>query len=182
MDSPDGTALWAQITGAPQTYAPGAYGSVYTSPAGTVESVSPFPNSYVPPTSTGDNLQALTKTGFALGAAGRAIGGYRQEKAMGKIAETLARQKAFRLTNEGLKAASRARAVAGAQGRTGAGSPLLAELASVQNAVTDARSALYEGNVAKFESDQRAKKQLYKAPEEILKALLSGSSLFKENT
>ena len=175
--SPDVSNMFAQFTGAPQTYAPGTYGNVYT--AGSVEAASPFPNNYVPP-DYGKTFTALSKTGFAIGEAGRAIGGYRTEKAMGKEAQKIARDKAYQLTQKGLKDASRARAITGAQGRTGAGSPLFAELATIQSAVTDARTRLYQGNIEKYYSDERAKGYIDKAPADILKALLQGSSMFKE--
>ena len=177
--SPDVNAMWSQFTGAPQTYAPGAYGNVYTAPGETVAAASPFPNNYVP-TDYGKTSSALTKGGFAIGAAGRAIGGYRSETAMGKVAEKIARDKAFQITQAGLKGASRARAITGAQGRTGEGSPLFAELAIIQAAVTDARTARYEGNVEKYQAGERAKKYLYKAPKDVIDALIAGASLFKE--
>jgi hypothetical protein len=34
--SPDVSAMFAQMTGAPQTYSPGTYGNAYTAPGGTV--------------------------------------------------------------------------------------------------------------------------------------------------
>ncbi len=46
-----------------------------------------------------------------------------------------------------------ARAVAGAQGTTGAGSPLFAELQSIQNAMTDTRTRLYQSNIEKYYAD-----------------------------
>ena len=132
------------------------------------------------PPDYGKTFQSLTKAGFAIGAVGRDIGGYRSEKAIGKVAEKIARDKAFQLTQEGLKAASSARAITGAQGRTGAGSPLFAELQSIQTFVTDARKAGYAGNIKKYEHGLEAKKYINKAPADILTALLEGGSLFKE--
>lgn len=73
-----------------------------------------------------------------------------------------------------------ARAVAGAQGTTGAGSPLFAELQSIQNAMTDTRTRLYQSNIEKYYADQKAKNFLYKAPEDLLKQLIAGAELFKE--
>jgi hypothetical protein len=179
MTSPDVSAMFSQFTGAPQTYAPGSYGSIYDKPAFPIAEVSPYSNNYVP-TDNGKTLEAITKTGFAIGAAGRDIGGYRAESTMGKVAEKIAREKAFQITQAGLKARSRVAAITGTQGRTGAGSPLLAELATIQAAVTDSRTARYEGNVEKYQASARAKKYAYKAPADVLTALLEGSSLFKE--
>jgi hypothetical protein len=118
--------------------------------------------------------------GAGIGAAGRDIGGYRSEKAMGKVAQQIAGREAYQLTQRGLKNASTVRAIAGAQGTTGVGSPLFAELQTIQAAMTDARTKLYQGNINKYYADQEAKNYLYKAPGDLLTALLQGSELFKE--
>ena len=84
------------------------------------------------------------------------------------------------MTQAGLKAASSARAITGAQGRTGEGSPLFAELQNLQAFVTEARTARYAGNVKKYEQGLEAKNYINKAPKDIIDALLAGASLFKE--
>jgi hypothetical protein len=176
--SPDVSAMWSQFSGAPQTYSPGTYGNVYQ--AGSVAAASPYPNNYVP-TDYGKTFDAIAKGGMAIGAAGRDIGGYRSEKAMGKVAEKIARDKAFQITQAGLKAASRARAITGAQGRTGEGSPLFAELVSKRLLPTpgppDTRAMSRS-----IRPGERAKKYLYKAPADVLTALMGGSSLFKDKS
>jgi hypothetical protein len=185
MDIPNFAAMFGgtpTITNPPGTSPPGGPwiylpqgGEVNTPPGGV-----PPTTVYTPNADYSKTLDALSKSGFAVGRAGRQIGEYRTNKALGKETAKIARQEAFQKTMEGLKAASRARAVTGAQGRTGAGSPLLAELSSIQAASTDARNRLYQGNIEKFGFDQRAKKNLYGGAGDILEALLAGSSIFKE--
>jgi hypothetical protein len=139
------------------------------------------PRTYTPPGSDYSKVfSAITRAGMGIGAAGRDIGGYRSEKAMGKLAKENAQKDAYRIAQKGLKNASGVRAITGAQGTTGAGSPLLAELQAIQAAQTDARARLYEGNIEKFYADQRAKKYLHKAPGDLLEGLLPGAELFKE--
>ena len=49
--------------------------------------------------------------------------------------------------------------------------------------MTDARTRLYQGNIEKYYTDQKAKNYLYKAPADLLTALLGGipgHELFKE--
>jgi hypothetical protein len=164
----------------PQTPAP-SYPHTPTFPPGTYQyPESPFPNTIPPSSDYSKVFSAIAKAGTGIGAAGRDIGAYRSEKAMGEIAKENAEKDAFRIANKGLKIASAARAVTGAQGTTGAGSPLLAELESIQAAQTEALQRLYEGNIEKFYADQRAKKHLYKAPGDLLEGLLPGAELFKE--
>ena len=161
-------------SGAPWIYLPQG-GEVNTPPGGT-----PPSTVYQAPTYDQAQLDALSKAGFALGRAGRDIGEYRQNKALGKEAALIARRAAFQRTMAGLKQASAIRAATGAQGRTGAGSPLLAELSSIQEASNDARNEIYKGNIAQFQANQRAKKSLYSAGGSILEMLLQGASIFKE--
>jgi hypothetical protein len=168
---PQGTAVPALGEWAGQTYAPGTY--QYPQ--------SPFPDTYIPPAADySKTFSAITRAGMGIGAAGRDIGGYRSEKAMGRLARENAQKDAYRIAQKGLKNASGVRAITGAQGTTGAGSPLLAELQAIQAAQTDARARLYEGNIEKFYADQRAKKYLHKAPGDLLEGLLPGAELFKE--
>jgi hypothetical protein len=136
---------------------------------------------YRPPSADySKTFSAITRAGMGIGEAGRDIGGYRSEKAMGRLAKENAQKDAYRIAQKGLKNASGVRAIAGAQGTTGAGSPLLAELQAIQAAQTDARTRLYEGNIEKYYADQRAKKYLHKAPGDLLEGLLPGAELFKE--
>lgn len=172
--SPDAQAMLTSFlpqTATVGTFAPGTY--QYPN--------SPFPDTYIPPSSDNSKVfAAIANAGTGIGAFGRDIGGYRSEKAMGKIAKANAEKDAFRLANKGLKNASQVRAITGAQGTTGAGSPLLAELQAIQSAQTEARTRLYEGNIEKYYADQRAKRYLFKAPGDLLEGLLPGAELFKE--
>jgi hypothetical protein len=177
--SPDVSAMWGQFTGAPNA---GPWtltkGGQFPQAPVPYTPPSPMPNLNAPDYSK--TFSAIAKGGLAIGAAGRDIGGYRSEKAMGKVAEKIASREAYQITQKGLKNASAVRAITGAQGTTGAGSPLLAELQHIQAATTDARTRLYQGNIEKYYADQKAKNYLYKAPADLLAALLQGSELFKE--
>ena len=180
--SPDVNAMWGQFTGAPgagpYTLKTPIMGQGFPTAPASYTPPAVYPNLNAP--DYGKTFQAIAKTGVAIGAAGRDIGGYRSERAMGRVAKEIANKEAYQLTQKGLKDASRARAITGAQGRTGAGSPLFAEIQSIQSAVTYARNRLYQGSIEKYYSSERAKRYINKAPKDILDALIQGSSLFKE--
>jgi hypothetical protein len=176
--------MWGQFTGAPQgpwTLRLPKPGEGFPQAPAPYTPPNPIPNLNTPDYSK--TFMAIGRAGLGIGAAGRDIGAYRTEKAIGKVAQQIAGREAYQLTQQGFKVASRARAVTGAQGTTGAGSPLFAELTSIQNAMTDARTRLYQGNIEKYYTDQKAKNYLYKAPANLLTALLGGipgHELFKE--
>ena len=127
----------------------------------------------------GKIFTAIGKVGFGVGSAFQDLGAAKQEKASGKIASQIASDESLRITNQGLKHASAVRAATGAQGTTGAGSPLISELNNIQNAQTDARTRIYQGNLEKYYANQRAKAYKNKVPADLLSGILGGASLFK---
>lgn len=131
---------------------------------------------------TSDYLSAFTKVGVGIGAAGRSIGAGRTAEAEGKIAGRIARIEAERERMKGRRLASTARAITGAQGTTGEGSPALAEWALLQAANTDAKTRIYEGNVREYHARQEARAAYFKAPGDLLAALLGEEKETKRQT
>jgi hypothetical protein len=180
--SSDPSAMLAQFTGAPSagpwTVRLPQPGEGFPQAPAPYTPPNPIPNLSAPDYSK--TFQAIARAGIGIGAAARDIGEYRTQKAIGKEATRIAGREAYQLTQKGLKHASAVRAIAGAQGTTGAGSPLLAELNAIQTGTTEARTRIYQGNIEKYYADQKAKNAIYKAPADLLTALIAGSELFKE--
>ena len=166
--SDDVQGMMAAFTGAvpTSTYAPGQYGSVYDV---GLQGASPWQDQPAVPTDTsaGVDSYTLSKLGVGIGEAGRSIAAGRAADAEAKIAQKLAKVEAGKEAIKGRRLASAARAIQGAQGTTGEGSPLLSELQILQAATQDMKSQLYAGNTNEYYAKQKAKKAYYQAPADL---------------
>jgi hypothetical protein len=165
MMSEDPSAMMAAFTGAPSTYAPGSYGSVYDV---GLEAASPWrdqPAMTAP--SSGIDTTTMANLAVGIGKAGQSIAAGRAAQQEAKIAQQLAKIEVGRELIKGRRMASAARAITGAQGTTMEGSPLLAELQILQAATQDAKAQKYAGNINEYYAKQKAKKAFYEAPADL---------------
>lgn len=114
---------------------------------------------------TAENLEALAEAAKGVSGLAAGIAGQRQAKAEARMAKMIARENANRIYRRLRAIADRGRAIAGAQGTTMAGNPMLTYESNLNEAELAAATEIFEGEGQALsleeEGRQRFRKGIY---------------------